>query len=342
MRTLRTATAGSLCLGGMLLAASTAFALPPITKTVEVDPQTRPAVAAESYVPGMPVVVVLNDKSRLTGTVVYADDAADYVLVRTAPRTLPRKIMGKDIAEVNRIQAAALQPRKDEGPSVRPAMPSEEIPAPAAATYAPEIGAVTIYNGPVRTVKYIAPTLSSPELTLLERLESAENELARVRNAATVANQFIANARALDDARTEALSRHYSAIPLYITDLSVYYAEGYGYGGGYGFGYRPWYGAFGHGAYGFGTNSHIVYPPNPTAGETDTQVVKAAAAQILATDMSPETLARAESAVSMARSYVITDDDGRVVALRPEAVDNLVRGEAAPAPQPGVTPAATR
>jgi hypothetical protein len=189
----------------------------------------------------------------------------------------------------------------------------------------------------VRTVHYVAPNLSSTEKELLSRLESAENKLAAMAELNVMREQFVANAERLDRARTRGLINYYTEGPL---QYGVALSGGSGYGGfGYGgFGYGGYgLGQFGMGGgygggYGIGRAGSAIYStvpivvPNPTQFETPGQAMKVAAAQAMAKDMTPESLAAAQEEVAALRSKAVFDPNGQLVAVLAEP--QLIRSAA--------------
>jgi hypothetical protein len=224
----------TLSLGIFAALASTlsAQALPPIAKTVKVDPKIKQPAGDEVLKHGMKLVINLTDKSSVRGTVVWADSSADYVLLRTTPGAAPKKILGKNIADITRIRLTG-----DDGK----ARPDE-----------PEIHEVTVINGTQKTVRYFAPTLSPQERSKLEDMESASNETARVESLLSMTNQAL---RAeLQAAREQNVAQQRQnallASQLYWLSGGPYYG-GY-YPAPYG-GYYPGYSGYNLGAGGGGS-----------------------------------------------------------------------------------------
>ncbi len=337
MRTIRT----TICLGiafavALCLAASTAKALPPIEKEVQQDPKVKQAAdVADMYQPGMPLVVTLKGNKKLSGTLVYAKPSEDYLMLRTQPRTLPKKIMGKDIADIAKVIPASLGESKPGG--VKPAIKGEELPPPGQTQYTPEINTVEVYNGSVRTVRYVAPALSPKEMSLLKKLEDAENSLATAQNAASVNQQLLQNEKQIQNARTEALKHYYKSAAQYALGFRylpyvpapLYPAYGYA-GSPYRFGttvFRPYsvprvnypYASYYYRPRGIG---FAAFMPNPVAGEVDTSIIKQAVAPALAKEASPENVQKAEQQLADARANAIYDANGNLVAMKvePEAV----------------------
>jgi hypothetical protein len=78
----------------------------------------------------------------------------------------------------------------------------------------PEIQAIEFINGSRRTVTYSAPSLSPGEMSILQNLQDAETELARLEQARDRENQVIDNAVSLqsEQLRTIALRNHYQGL----------------------------------------------------------------------------------------------------------------------------------
>lgn len=200
------------------LTLSKAQALPPVGKVVKV--KETPAATGEKLSHGMRLVLTMNDKTSVSGTVVWADDEADYLLLRVKPGTPPRKILGKNIADVVRIRLTS-----DSGN----VLPDD-----------PEIHTVTMENG-ARTVKYFAPTLSPGEKARLADLEMAENETAQTEYMMSLALQTMREET--QTARERSISRakrnEWMNVDLYwYASGPYYYARFLNYGyPGYGSGY---------------------------------------------------------------------------------------------------------
>ena len=150
---------------------SSAQALPPIGKEVKEKPKIKQPAPDETLKHGMKLVVNLNDKTSVRGTVVWADNSGDYLLLRTTPGAAPKKILGKNIADITRIRMTS-----DTGT----VLPDE-----------PEIHQVTVMNGSQKTVRYFAPSLSPQERAKLAEMESADDETARVENTLRLANEAL-------------------------------------------------------------------------------------------------------------------------------------------------------
>lgn len=339
---------------GLLAGVPNAKALPPLSKETKTVPASFDRGASAVYKHGMPIMVVLTDTTKLTGRVVLANDAEDYLLIRTAPGTLPKKIMGGDIAAIYPVQAAeqpasggnGIRPANLQGPGnggIQFAIPGQTAPQTSSDTTPSEISTVEIWNGPVRTVHYVAPNLSSTEKELLNRLEAAENKLGEMAELNVLRQQFVTDAQRLDRARTRGLINYYTEGPL---QYGVTLSGGSGYAGGYGgFGYGGYgLGQFGYGGgygggYGIGRAGSAIYStvpmlvPNPTQFETPGQAMKVAAAQAMAKDMTPESLAAAQEEVAALRSKAIFNPNGQLVAVLAEP--QMIRSAASNRPAQG-------
>jgi hypothetical protein len=134
-------------------------ALPPINKEVKVDPKVKTATTEEQFKHGMRLIVTMKDKTHVQGTLVMANDADNYMLIRTKPGVLPTKVMGNNIADITRIRLT--------GPTGG-TLPDE-----------PEIQPVSIINGEMTQVKYFAPNLSPRERAKLTDIENAYNDVSQ-------------------------------------------------------------------------------------------------------------------------------------------------------------------
>ncbi len=208
--------AASVALG---LSVAAAQALPPVSKVIKVDPNIKGTTAEAALKHGMKVVVKLKDKSRVLGTVVWADQANDYMLIRTKPGAAPTKIRGKDVDDVERIRLTSAS--------------GNFVPDQ------PEIHQVALFNGSLKTVRYFAPTLSPGERTELAELETAENQAERLqymmgqtldtlRGEVQMSRERQMAAAAQSQIITTQMSWGASFIPYYSMPLSGYYPLYYG------------------------------------------------------------------------------------------------------------------
>jgi hypothetical protein len=141
----------------------TVLALPPIGKEVKMDPKIMSTSLSPEklYKSGYRLILALNDKTKVIGRLVWADEDNDYMMIRLRPGTLPRKLAGKDIANIDRIRLVGATGETIEDQ--------------------PEIHKVTVMNGGFDQVKYFATDLSPKEKAQLARLETAENQMLRAR-----------------------------------------------------------------------------------------------------------------------------------------------------------------
>ena len=150
------------------LAVPAVQALPPISKEVKVDPKVKTATDEEQFKHGMRLIVTLKDKTRVQGTLVLANDADNYMLIRTRAGALPTKVQGNNIADITRIRLT--------GPSGT--LPDE-----------PEIHQVSVINGDLTQVKYFAPTMSPQEKAKLAEIENAYGDLSQSNNMKSTVDQ---------------------------------------------------------------------------------------------------------------------------------------------------------
>jgi hypothetical protein len=200
---------------------SSAQALPPISKVVKVNPKIKQPAADESLKHGMKVTLNLTDKTSVSGTVVYADNSADYLLLRTTPGALPKKILGKNIADITRIRLTS-----DSGSTK-----ADE----------PEIHEVTIINGTRKSVRYFAPALSAQERAKLTELENTDNEIARIEDVLRLTNQALKDEVRAAREQTIAMERQNALLRTQLYWLSA----GPYYGGYYPTPYGGYYPTFG-------------------------------------------------------------------------------------------------
>jgi len=143
------------------------------------------ATEAGDYKHGKLLRITLNSDPHDTikGTLVRTDPTKKILYVRTQPGSPPRAIAVGDIKRVEKgtIQQASYR--------------SEAT--------APEIHELAIYNGGIKTVAYRAPDLSPQEVAVLDRMESAQNELARQKRLARMQESVLANELALQTADRE-------------------------------------------------------------------------------------------------------------------------------------------
>lgn len=303
-------------IGAFCFIAPMSQALPPITKTVEIDPTVKQTSVADMYQHGMQLIVTLQNDDKMIGTLVYANPSQDFLVMRTQPGTLPKKISGKDIKDIAKIKAASLSGPNGKG-GIKPAGP-EELPTPA--TNTGEISTVTVYNGSVPSIRYIAPALSPSESQMLTQLQEAENKIAELKETLALSQTYIQNAKRIDDARTNALVRYYNSPPVqYAVQSGI--TNSYSYGNPY-YGYVPgYYGSYAYGGYGAGSGTYNTVPyivPNPTSGEGQDSIIKAATAQVISKNITPEAISNAEKSLAQARGNAIFGADGNLIAMRVE------------------------
>lgn len=270
---------------------ASASALPPMGKDININARVKPAAAGEETLKhGMKLRLTMKDKSQLQGTLVWADEAGGYWMIRSRPGAVPQKVMEKDIAEYQRIRLV-----NDAGE----AQPDE-----------PEIHQVSVINGTLRKVQFFAPALSTSERSRLSDLEIAENEMARAEQMMSYLMeslrdelQAIREDLRFQDQRNLLLTQYlmYGMYP-----SAGYYNPIWGYGSFGGF--AAWPGFFGQAGYGI--------------GETARTGVNANAGKIFETLMTKEVtlsrhIAEARKTLTLAQSHARYDGD-RLVAIVPD------------------------
>jgi hypothetical protein len=205
---------------------------------------------------------------------------------------------------------------------------SQVTPSPDVARPPAGVGRIEIYEGPRRTVHYVAPNLSPSE-------QAALNDLARAENETAYANELLALKRLyVDSERTLEPYRRFIQQQLYgfSTDSTSSGFVSSGFGGFGGGGFFPY--VFGDNAYGNGWGNGwggSLFGGTTTTtsrslanGMGDEGVMKAAFARQIASQASPEFAADAARGMGVAM--------GRVAASEPLAKSfGLNRGNIAPA-----------
>jgi hypothetical protein len=200
--------------------------------------------------------------------------------------------------------AQAPRPKPDSPPLpvVLPASDRARLPA--------EVGQIEIYNGPRRTVQYVAPSLSAGEQASLRDLARAENEAAYANEALALKRSYVDSERLLEPYRRSIQQRLYGFSSS--SSFSGYASGGYGGYGAYGgYGYAPyaysnpysrgWGGSF----YGGETTdvSHSL-----ANGMGDEGVMKQAMASQIASQATPDYAQGAGRAVDLAYARVASSD----------------------------------
>lgn len=162
-------------------------------------------------------------------------------------------------------------------------------------------GQIEIYNGPVRTVRYVAPSLSPGERAALHDLERAENEAAYADELLALKRQYVADEQILEPQRRIVQQQLYG-LSVESTGVSSYSG---GFGGGFP-GYYPYAYANPYGG-GFGGNFGSYLSANTTTvvrslanGVGDEGAIKTAMARQLATQAAPEYAAAAARGIDAA------------------------------------------
>lgn len=257
--------------------------------------EARPAAGENTLKHGDFVTLSRRAGGRLSGVVVYAEQASDRLFVRPRSGAAPVAVSLKDVTEIERI-----------------------VPAASTGASEAEITPLEIFNGAVRTVHFFAPTLSPGEKEQLRDLESAANKLAEQQNLAELVEEQMA--RGLSDDETGAVT---------VTQRGGFggglpYGFGYGGGGGYPYmsfvpfyrylpyslsywpfvNYFPMY----YGAGGVGGQSTVVVQ-RPSREETQANLMKQY-------DRLTESLGKARQSYDSARRRAVFDDEGRLIAVR--------------------------
>jgi hypothetical protein len=209
-----------------------------------------------------------------------------------------------------------------EGPSYP--IKSQVTPSPDVAKQPAGVGRIEIYEGPRRTVQYVAPNLSPGE-------QAALNDLARAENETAYANELLALKRLyVDSERTLEPYRRFIQQQLYgfSTDSTSSGFVSSGFGGFGGGGFFPY--VFGDNAYGTGWGGGLFGGATTTTsrslanGMGDEGVMKAAFARQIASQADPAFAAGAARDMGVAM--------GRIGASEQLAKSfGLNRGNIAPA-----------
>ena len=118
------------------------------------------ASARADYQHGRVLRITLNGDKQIKGVLVRTDRKNNRIFVRTEPGSPPRAI---PVADIKAVEKGVIRQVNYTGDVTLP-----------------EIQRLVIQNGGRRTVTYNAPTLSPGEITRLNELEIAENELTRL------------------------------------------------------------------------------------------------------------------------------------------------------------------
>lgn len=206
---------------------------------------------------------------------------------------------------------------------------SQVVLPPEAARPPFGVGQIEIYDGPRRTVRYIAPNLSPGERSSLRDLERAENEAAYSEDLLALKRQYVDSERILEP------HRRFMQQQLYGFNLdrtfSSYGGGGFGYGGGYGYPYSGYNGFGGYGAGSFGSafggaTSSVSW--SLANGMGDEGVLKNEMAKQIASQATPEfavaaargadvAMMRAASHDRIAKGFGVTRPD-----IRPAAAES--------------------
>ncbi len=141
----------------------------------------KDASGAGDFQHGRLVRLTMNGDSTVKGILVRTDRKNGRVFVRTEAGAAPVIVSVKDV-------------KKMEKGVIREVSFDDDV-------YQPEIQQLVIFNSGKKSVRYIAPTLSSGEMARLTEMEAAENELARLEYLASVEERVLENDVAMQAAQ---------------------------------------------------------------------------------------------------------------------------------------------
>jgi hypothetical protein len=180
----------------------------------------------------------------------------------------------------------------------------------------PAVHRIEIWNGPVRSVRYVYQDLSPSEEAVLKELERAENEASLADQMAQVRQAYVTTELVMEPRRRQVQYLLYG----YNSDTTAGLLTGGGIGG-YGFGAAPAigyaapYGVYpyafnaGYGGFGYGSGAGFAggNSTNTLAyGIGDEGAVKTEVARMLAGQMSPEKVAEAHRNLDSAMAQAST------------------------------------
>jgi hypothetical protein len=176
-------------------------------------------------------VLEVNSKgTKTTGTLVRVD--GDRLYLRTQPGAAPTVIARKD-AEIKKEVKYGVS--KD----------GVKLVGTESDVIEPEIQAVEIINGTKRIVRYTGPVLSSGERSMLQNLESAENEMAQLQYLQDRQQIVLENSIAMQTDQRRAMelqNRYMEWLNMYLRredPKTDYWTSSWGYNP-YGLGYYNW------------------------------------------------------------------------------------------------------
>jgi len=269
----------------------------------------EPAKERSDFKHGAQMRVTLKDGRTVQGTFVRADRQANRLYIRTEPGALPTAVNVNDLkAEGQRglVEVAVTLP-EGKPPVKEAGMAREPI-------VQEEIFTTTIDQGPMRTHSFSSSVLSPQEKSVLQELESAEQEVARLETLALMARQDMLREDTIlsERLRTQRLLNTMLAqqIPTVYSPMWGLYAAQLNP--------LPYYGSF--------YRTPLLYPgyAPPFVGTTGLSDYTAlAAAQAAAStpvaptrppEVTAESLAKARERLAAARSRAIYED-GQIVAV---------------------------
>jgi len=250
------------------------------------------------------VVMMNRDGKDVKATVVYQDAKTGNLWVREKPGKAPVSVARDDIRPVaGSAEKGGIVP----GVYVGEADPNYEI-------YVMEV-----WNGPIKSVRYISKSLSPGEQQQLAELQRAANEAAdsemRVQDLKAKITKETEDPTPKIESETITTQSSLNNMPVWYYPVNYYYyypvnyyfsyypplATPYGYG--YGYGYPGAYSPNG-GGNSVTTTVKITPPPPPSLDDMRTALAAA------------ETqMAKARQQYTAARSHAITDERGRIIAV---------------------------
>jgi len=178
-------------------------------------------------------ITMKGNQNKIKGTLVRVDPNGERLYVRTQPGAAPQAIVAKDIDKIEKGVKFGLS--KD----------NVKLVGSESDVIDPEIQTYEIINGTRRTVNYVAPTLSSGEKSMLQNLESAQNELAQLQFLQDRQQLVMDNAIAMQSEQRRTLelqNRYMDWLNMYLRrqdPITDYWTSSWGYNP-YGYGYYNW------------------------------------------------------------------------------------------------------
>jgi hypothetical protein len=220
------------------------------------------------------------------------------------------RISGVFVASLIAAAATAQAPRP--APTLSYPIKSQAMVSPEAARPPVGVGQIEIYEGPRRTVEYVALNLSPGERGALRDLARSENESAYADNVLALKRQYVDSERVLEPYRRSIQQQLYG----FSTESTYSGNVVSGFGGGYGHSYpyafaNPYSNGFGGGGY-FGGASTTV-SRSLANGVGYEGPIKAAMASQIASQATPEFAAA-------------TSRDAEVALARVASLERLAKG----------------